>query len=148
MVLVRRKGAPKRKVVRCVVGAEGDVSIPRDPQSGLATGKRVHNPLTITKTFDKASPLLFQALCSGEHMKKVEIKFYRIDSTGVEEHYYTVTLEDAIIVSIQPHMPNCLDPASQPFSHMEDVSFTYRKAIWRWEPDGVEAEDDWKVPRT
>lgn len=125
-----------------------DVSIPRDPQSGLATGKRVHNPLTVTKTFDKSSPLLFQALCSGEHMKKVEIKFYRIDSTGVEEHYFTVTLEDAIIVSIQPYMPNCLDPASQPFSHMEDISFTYRKAIWRWEPDGVEAEDDWKVPRS
>src|SRR5690606_28817149 len=41
------------------------VIIPRDPQSGQPTGQRVHEPLMITKVFDKSSPLLFNALTSG-----------------------------------------------------------------------------------
>jgi type VI secretion system secreted protein Hcp len=31
---------------------------------------------------------------------------------------------------------------------MEEVSFTYRKVMWRWEPDGVESEDDWRAPKS
>jgi type VI secretion system secreted protein Hcp len=125
-----------------------DVSIPRDPQSGQPTGLRVHNPMTVTKIFDKASPLLYQALSQGERMTNVTLKWYRIDNAGIEEHYFTVTLEDAIIVSMRPSVPNCLDPQFASYGHMEDVSFTYRKIIWRWEPDGVEADDDWRVPVT
>ncbi len=125
-----------------------EVYIPRDPQTGASTGKRIHNPLRITKAYDKSSPKLYQALTSGEHMKNVEIKWYRIDPKGTEEHYFTTTLEDAIIVSMKPNMPNCLLPTSEPFTHMEDVSFTYRKAIWKWEPDGIESEDDWLIPRS
>jgi type VI secretion system secreted protein Hcp len=124
------------------------VAIPRDPQTGLGTGKRVHGPFTITKMYDQASPKLYQALCSGEHMKNVEVKWYRIKADGTEEHYFTHKLEDAIIVTIKPNMPNCLDPGLGHFQHMEDVSFTYRKITWTWEPDGIEAEDDWKAPRS
>ncbi len=130
-----------------VQALEHEVSIPRETQTGLATGKRVHHPLAILKSIDKSSPLLYMALCSGEHMKSVEIKWYRIDPMGKEEHYFTTTLEDAVIVSIRPSMKNCLDPAYAHLGHMEEVSFSYRKAIWRWEPDGVEAEDDWRAPK-
>lgn len=126
---------------------EHEIYIPRDPQSGLATGKRVHNPLIITKVFDKSSPKLYQALCTGEHMTEIVIKWYRIDPTGSEEHYFTTTLEDAIVVSMKPNMPNCLDPATESFSHMEDVAFTYKKVKWTWEADGIEAEDSWAVPK-
>lgn len=124
-----------------------EVSIPREAQSGLAAGKRVHQPLTIVKALDKATPLLYQALTSYEHMKSAEIKWYRIDPSGKEEHYFTTKLEDAIIVGIRPYLKDCLDPATEHLSHMEEVSFSYRKAIWRWEPDGIEAEDDWRAPR-
>jgi type VI secretion system secreted protein Hcp len=125
-----------------------EVKIPSDSQTGLASGKRIHGALKIVKEFDKASPLMYQALCSGEHLKKVEIKWYRIAKTGAEEHYFTTTLEDAIIVAIRPYMPNCLDKAMGAFGHMEEVSFTYRKAIWRHEVDKTEAQDDWKAPRS
>jgi len=104
---------------------------------------RVHNPLIITKVFDKSSPKLYQALCTGEHMTEVVIKWYRIDPTGQEEHYFTTALEDAIVVSMKPNMPNCLDPVMESFSHMENVAFTYRKIKWTWEADGIESEDDW-----
>ena len=35
-----------------------DIHIPRDPQSGLASGKRIHGPLSIVKEDDKSSPKL------------------------------------------------------------------------------------------
>jgi type VI secretion system secreted protein Hcp len=123
------------------------VYIPRDRQTGASTGNRVHNPMTIVKSYDKSSPKLYQALASGEKMKTVEVKWYRIDPKGKQEHYFTTALEDATLVSIKPTMPNCLSPTSEPFMHMEEVSFTYRKAKWKWEPDGIESEDDWQAPK-
>jgi len=123
-----------------------DVFIPRDPQSGQPTGKRVHNPMTITKVFDASSPKLFQALSTGERFKTVELKFFRINETGNEEHYYTIKLENAILVSVKSYYPNCLDASFGSYGHMEDLSFTYEKIIWTWQPDGIEAEDSWKVP--
>ena len=36
---------------------------------GRSTGKRIHNALSVVKVVDKSSPKLYQALCTGEHMK-------------------------------------------------------------------------------
>lgn len=124
-----------------------EIYIPRDPQTGHPVGKRVHNSFSVVKTYDKASPKLYQALATGERFSQVILKWYRIDPTGAEEHYFTHQLQDAIIVSIRPWMPNCLDPATESFSHMEEVSFVYRKIIWTWEPDGIESDDDWEIPK-
>jgi len=122
------------------------IHIPRDPQSGLPSGKRIHGPLTIEKETDKSSPMLKQALCSGEQLNEVVIKKYRIDPTGSEEHYYTITLEDAIIVEVNPYMPLAFLTENEPYRHMEKVSFTYSKIKWKHEIDGIESEDSWKIP--
>lgn len=124
-----------------------NVTIPRDPQSGQPTGQRVHEPFVITKVFDKASPKLFDALCCGERLKKVVVKWYRTSMTGSQEHYFTHELEDAVIVDIKSYMPNALDPNMQQFSHMEQVSFTYRKINWSHEVAGTRGADDWRAPR-
>ncbi len=131
-----------------VQALEHNVYIPHDPQSGQPTGKRVHEAIKITKVIDKSSPLLFQALTSGERMKDVTIKLYRIDRTGAEEHYYTINLEDAVIVAIRTWIPNCLDPSMESFQHMETVDITYRKITWTYEVEGLQADDDWLVPRS
>lgn len=123
------------------------IDIPRDRQTGLPTGPRVHGPMMVTKFFDKASPKLYQALASGEQMSEVMIKWYRINPMGSQEHYFTTKLQEAIIVSIEAKMENCLDPDKESFGHMEEVSFTYSKIIWTWVPDGIESEDSWKAPR-
>lgn len=123
------------------------VHMPRDPHSGLPTSKRVHEPFTIVKMIDKSSPKLFQALCTGEHMKNVTLKYYRITKQGTEEHYYTTTLEDAIITGFQPAMPSTLIAANEPFGHMEAISFTYKKIKMTFEPNGIEVEDSWMTPR-
>ncbi len=124
-----------------------EVYIPRDVQTGLPTGKRVHNALTVTKVFDQASPKLYQALTTGEQMSDVTMKYYRIDPSGKEEHYFTIKLEKAIIVSIKPWIPNALDTSKDKFTHMEDLSFTYSKITWRHEAASAEATDSWQEPK-
>ncbi len=95
-------------------------------------GKRVHEPLTITKDMDKSSPKLNQALVNEEKLDII-LKWYRINSVGHEEHYFTHTLKKAIIESINLDM------------EIEHIAFTYERIIWRWEPDGIETEDSWEA---
>lgn len=123
------------------------IDIPRDRQTGLPTGPRVHGAMKVTKYFDASSPKLYQALATGEQMSEVMIKWYRINPMGTQEHYFTTTLQEAIIVSIQAYMPNCLDAQKEGYGHMEEVSFTYSKIIWRFEEGGIESEDSWKAPK-
>lgn len=125
-----------------------EIYMPHDSNSGAPTGSPVHRPLTICKTFDKGSPKLHKALARGERLKTVELKWYRIKPDGKQEHYYTHLLQDAIVVSIKPYMRNRLDRDSEEYQHMEEVSFTYRKITWTWEPEGIGAEADWREPVT
>ena len=119
-----------------VVGLEQTIHIPTDQQSGQPTGKRVHSPISVVKYIDKASPKLYKALVTGE-MLNVTLRWYGIDPAGATEHFFTVSLEDAIIVEVKSYFPN-----------FEGVSFTYRKIVWSWEPDGTHSEDDWRAPVT
>jgi type VI secretion system secreted protein Hcp len=121
-----------------------DISIPRDPQSGQPTGTRVHHPMVITKIFDKSSPLLYQSLVTGERLT-VTIEWYRTSPEGTDEQYFTMALEDAVIVDMNAYMPNCQDPANAHFTHLEDVSFTYRKITWTHNVAGTEGSDDWRT---
>ncbi|MDB5993493.1 MAG: hypothetical protein JWP42_629 [Pseudomonas sp.] len=122
------------------------IIIPRDPQSGQATGQRVHKPLMISKVFDKSSPLILNALTSGEVLDICRIDWYRTATTGKQELYYSIELEDAVIVDVQSRMPNCQDPDMAHFTHLEDVYFTYRKITWTHEVCGTSGSDDWRTP--
>jgi len=124
------------------------VTTPTDPQSGQPSGQRVHRPLIVTKVFDKSSPLLYTALTSGERLTTCQLKFYRTSADGAQEHYFTIELEDAIIVDIKAYMPNCQDPGQAHFTNLEDVSFTYRRITWSHEAAGTSGSDDWRSPRT
>lgn len=133
----------------CLIQAfQHQIMLPRDPQSGQPTGQRVHKPFKITKVMDKCSPLLFRALASGEKLPKVELKFYRTSAQGTMEHYYTITMEDAIITDITSYMPHCQDPREQHLTHMEDVEFTYRKITKTHEVASTSESDDWRKMST
>ncbi|AET90708.1 hcp protein [Burkholderia sp. YI23] len=130
-----------------VQAVDHTIEIPKSPQTGLPTGKRVHGAMTITKEIDKSSPKLFQALTSGEQMKDVSLEFYRVSPKGTEEKYYTVKLSNAILTNMKSWTPNALDPNNKQIGHMEDLAFTYEKISWTYEPDGIEAEDSWLAPK-
>jgi type VI secretion system Hcp family effector len=104
--------------------AEFDESIvsPRDPQSGLATGKRQHQPIKIVKEFDKSSPQLQRAMTTGEHLKEVVFQFYR-NSGGKEELYETIRLTDALISSFQTRTGGSAH-GNRP---TEEITFQYEK---------------------
>ncbi|RJR45802.1 MAG: Hcp family type VI secretion system effector [Desulfobacteraceae bacterium] len=123
------------------------VGIPTDPGSGLPTGKRIHYPLVVTKEIDKSSPKLQQALVSGELLTEVLLEFWHISPAGKEEKYYTIKLENAIVVKSEDYFPLTFLEESKPYRHMEKISFTYGKIIWTWVPDGIESEDSWEAPK-
>ncbi len=118
-----------------VVGLSHEVISPRDPASGLPTGKRQHKPLTITKYIDKATPLLYNALVNNENLTRVLLTYYRPDRDGVPQVYYTVELRNANVVTINERLLNT-----------EMISFTYQRIIWTWTDGGITAEDDWEAP--
>ncbi|MCP4746610.1 MAG: Hcp family type VI secretion system effector [Desulfobacteraceae bacterium] len=122
------------------------MTVPTDPQSGQPAGQRVHGPLTITKVLDKSSPLLATALTTGEKMTTCELHWYRTSTTGHQEHYFTTKLTDAIIVNLSTTMPNAQDPINKHYTHLETVSFSYRKIEWTHEACGTSGEDDWRKP--
>ena len=123
-----------------------NISRARDSQSGQPTGQRVHGPLTITKNFDKASPLILQALTTGEVLTKVTLKYYRTSISGTQEHYVTMEIIDAVITDMQTDMPHCQDPGCAHLMLQEQVSFSYRKITWTHEVAGTAASDDWRKP--
>ena len=125
-----------REGTMVVVGLGHEVDVPVDSGTGLPAGRKVHKPLVVVKYLDKASPKLYKALATGEGLRHVELKYYRPDRAGVPEHYYTVLLDDALIVNIQEAFPN-----------VERISFAYGRIRWTWQDGVIEAEDDWITPR-
>ncbi len=124
------------------------IEIPRNVETGLPMGKRVHGPFKITKEIDKSSPKIFQALTSGEQLTEVLLEFTRISPAGKEEKYYTIKLQNAIVVSLRKWVANCFDQETKMLGHMEDVCFTYEHVTWSYTPDGIEADDNWLAPKT
>lgn len=129
-----------------VYGFNHTIEIPRHKEDGLPTGKRRHGGLTVTKEIDQATPGLNQAMCTGERLSNVTLRKYRIDQTGQEEHFFTITLENAIVQQIKAEDLLSFTEEGKNARHLEHVTFSYEKIIWKHEVDSKESEDSWKVP--
>jgi type VI secretion system secreted protein Hcp len=133
-----------------VIAVTHEIVSPRDPASGLPTGKRMHKPFVITKELDKSSPLLDNALVNNENITSFTLDFFspKTAGTGVgtEVNDYTVTLVNASIASIRMVMPNNKVPDLAKLATYEEVAFTYQKITWTWNDGGITASDDWESP--
>ena len=134
-----------------VIAVSHEIVSPRDPASGLPTGKRMHKPFIVTKELDKASPLLYNALVNNENIPSWELKFYTPQvkaqqGVGTEVNHYTVQLLNANIASIGFRMPNNRNPDLMKYAEYEEIAFTYQKITWTWVEGGITAEDDWETP--
>jgi type VI secretion system secreted protein Hcp len=130
-----------------VIAVQHEIVCPRDPQSGIPTGKRMHKPLHVWKELDRSSPLLQAVLCTNENLVDVRLDFWTATPTGQEKQHYTVRLTNANICSIVFKQPNIRSPKLQRFTEYEEVSFTYQKIEWTWNEGGITAGDDWETPR-
>ena len=141
---VTQKGRENKSLV---IGVQHEIVCPRDPQSGIPTGRRLHKPFTIKKELDKATPLLMAALCTNENLPEVRIEFWTAGPTGQEKQHYTVRLTNANISGITFKKANIRSPKLVRFPEYEEVAFTYEKIEWTWTEGGITAGDDWETPR-
>src|SRR4051812_13146781 len=122
---VTQKGREKKIMV---IAVSHEIVSPRDPASGLPTGKRMHKPFVITKELDRASPKLYNALVNNENIPEWNLQFWTpqlkaTTGTGQEVQHYTVTLTNANIASIAFRMANNKHSELMKFAEYEEVAF-------------------------
>jgi type VI secretion system secreted protein Hcp len=137
---------------------------PRDPQSGLPTGQRMHKPFVVTKEIDKSSPLIYQAMVTNENLTSVQILYWAaslpaaslpaiplpvapipVGLAGTEKQIYSITLTNANIAEIDHRMYNNTDANLANMPVQEEISFTYQKIQWTWADGSVTSGDDWEA---
>jgi type VI secretion system secreted protein Hcp len=153
-IVAERQGPIRGSVIQkgrenkiLVVAVQHEIVCPRDPQSGIPTGKRMHKPFTVTKELDKASPLLYAILSTNENLVEARIDFWTASATGQEKQHFTVRLTNANISAITFKMANIRSPKLVRLAEYEEIAFTYEKIEWTWNEGGITADDDWETPR-
>jgi type VI secretion system secreted protein Hcp len=115
-----------------------EVISPRDPASGLPTGKRQYQPLHVTKALNQSSPQVLNAVANNENLSKVVIDFWATSRSGKESIYYRVTLTNANISSVKQYS------AGQTVN--EDIAFTFQKITQESLTGNTTFTDDWNSP--
>lgn len=108
------------------------VSVVRDPASGMATGKRMHSTITITKKIDAASPMFARASSTNETLGNVTITFE--GGSGGAKTAQRIELTNAVIVSMRKAGGN------------EIITLDYQAIEVTWTNGGKTATDDWETP--
>jgi type VI secretion system secreted protein Hcp len=127
-----------------------NVTVPTDPRSGQQTGGRQHQPVSIMKLVNPATPALVLCLVGGQILPSVRFDFYQPDpeKAGEEIKYFTVTLENARLVSsrIEKFWSTA---ANQDIAYtpLQLLDFVYERIRWTYADGNVEYEDDWRIPR-
>ncbi|CAM6761171.1 Hcp family type VI secretion system effector [Morganella morganii] len=86
------------------------------------------SPVNFVKLLDKSTPLLANAIANNEVMEMV-FSFYRTSQNGSQEKYFSVTLRQASIVSINSNYPHSADNNdAQP---EETISVKYKDIIFQ-----------------
>jgi type VI secretion system secreted protein Hcp len=139
---LQSKNANKLDGVRFSYG----VNSPRDAASGLATGKRIHKPVTFTKEWGASSPQFFQAATTNEVLKSVLFEFNKSNANGEEYVYYTVKLTNATVSNIN-YTEDSLAKSGDPTNglQLEEISFTFQKIEIENKDGKTIAADDWSV---
>ena len=111
------------------------VSVPSSGGSGSGgTGKPDRQPIVIHKTINNTSPQFMKTLLQSKHIKNAIIELRR----GVKV-YYTITMEDVLITSIQHSVPE----AGEDPDAVEEVEFVFGKITFK-SADGTTVTDDVK----
>jgi type VI secretion system secreted protein Hcp len=134
-----------------VIACSHEVISPRDPASGLPTGKRMHKPLVVTAELDKSFPLIYSALTNNENIPEWRLEFWTpqikaVQGNAVEVMHYSIELLNANVASLSFRMANNKHPDLMKFAEYAEIAFTYQKITWTWTQGGIMAMDDWETP--
>lgn len=137
-----------------VIGREGSIEIqsfihglnvPVDGNTGRLTATRVHNAMNIEKEFDKATPYLYRAVAQGEMLQKAIIRWYRINSAGIEEEFFNIILENVRVVHLHPSMQNFKHPEGQMSVPTESLGLRYETITWKYLDGNIQFTDGWNI---
>jgi len=121
------------------------VTVPRDPATGLPTGRRIHKPLTIVKELDASSIQFFQAVVTNETLTKVTCSFYRAfrngSGGGAARPYFKIVLTNALIVDYKDAGDGIDGEA--PGDERERISLTYQRIEMTDLDSNLTTTDDW-----
>jgi type VI secretion system secreted protein Hcp len=131
--------AKGREGAIALLSVEYELSSPFDATTGLATGKRQHKPIVVTKAVDETSPSLLKALVTNEVLTTVKIDFWR-PAPETAAPYFSITLTNAIVSDVT--LKSSADEAK---SETEQLQFVYQSIVWTWTPTGTSAQDDWNA---
>lgn len=126
-----------------VLEARHEVAKEYNPMHGTVSGDRKHQPFTIVKSLDMASPLLNEMCCNGERILDLTLQYYVQDGSGPDPvPFYSWTLRDAYIVSVKPIPVRELGSEfEESYDLLEEVSFSYQNIEWHHyahrAPDGI-----------
>ncbi len=121
-------------------------TVPCNPQNGQPAGGRIFKPLIVTKRQDCSSPLIFNALVTGEKLTSCKVRFYQTNTNGKVEHYYTINLIDALLIDMRTRMLHAQDTATKERVVEEILQFSYRAIEVKHDICSTSGADDWRKP--
>jgi len=86
-------------------GISQPASTTRSSSGGAGSGRANVQDFSVVKHLDQASPVLFQACCTGQHFAKVVFHLRRAGTgadKGSKDPYMVYTMTDAIVSSVRP----------------------------------------------
>ena len=118
----------------------------REKGTGYATGRRVAQPVEVTKRVCKATPVLSRIMCNNEAIK-VTLRFFQsdVEGTGVTNNFFDVTLEGARISSQKLLSNDASDPEFHAQPMRESLQFVYERITWEDKLASTIHSDEWKT---
>lgn len=127
---------------------EAGIRTAREAGSGIASGRRQHEPLLIRKRIDKSTPLIAKSLCENAVVEGT-FKFFRPNPTGdgTTEQFYTIKITKGRVSSQRQWVPDTIVPASSQEPPLEEVTFVFHTIEWTYTNGGVTHQDTWDQNR-
>ena len=96
---------------------------------GGGAGKASFSDLHFTKTVDKSSPKLMEAVATGEHLRSVDLVVRKAGGDQLE--YYKVTLQDVLISGYSTTGSSGEAPS-------ESISLNFSKIVFEYTPQNAD----------
>jgi type VI secretion system secreted protein Hcp len=131
------------------LGFSAGLRVPIDAITGQMTGKRVHEPLRVTREPGRGTVQLMHAMVTSEPLKEVRFDFYApriINGIRTMSLYQSIRLTNAKLVGFERTAEAATDLAGGAVRSLEELRFTYEKIELIDVERNVSTQDDWLRP--
>jgi len=118
------------------------LSVPADTATGMASGRRVHQGISFTLNWSKATSLLLAAASNNETLSDVQFQRWgpKADGSGIDVDLDNIQLTNARISSLKIVDQKTDDRIIDP---VVIVTFSYQKLTLTHVDGGITGEDSW-----